>query len=133
MEDGTSAFSSGEREMRRRLALGRKRLSANVCVGLPSSEESVAEQTKRPNCAHMRLWSSQSCAREIPEDELAIFADRSEAHCPLVGPPRIPRYSSDPRRVSLTASDDPLLERSVDGTEVILTAGLQGGLSLGLG
>lgn len=111
--------------MRRAIVVGCECESARV----NSQLQIVTEE----GATHMRFWPSESSTREVPQDELAILADRGESHRPLVRSPWIPCDASDPRGVTLTASDQSLLERSVDGAEIVLPTSLrasEGQLSL---
>lgn len=73
----------------------------------------------------MGFWPSQRSAREVPQDELAVLADRGEAQGAVLAPPSVPRDARHPRRVPLAVCDDVLLERGVHRAQVVLTAGLR--------
>lgn len=62
--------------------------------------------------------------RQVPQDELAVFADRSDPESALFAPARIPRDTCHPGRVPLAVRNDVLLEGSIHRHEIVLTAGL---------
>lgn len=93
-------------------------------VGAERSSAGRRRKNERTR-TRMSLWSSQCCRRQVPQHDLAILADTDESHRSLFAPPRIPGDARHPRCVTLAVRDEVLLERSVDGTEIVLSAGLQ--------
>jgi hypothetical protein len=49
--------------------------------------------------------------REIPQNDLIIFADAAEAVCPPIATDFIERYGGNKGRVTLAACDDALFPR----------------------
>jgi len=70
------------------------------------------------------FWSSESGAREIPEDQLAVFSNTDESHRSIFGSFGVESDSCHPTRVSWAVSDDMLLERCVHGKQVVLSSSL---------
>jgi hypothetical protein len=72
----------------------------------------------------MRFRPRERSTRQVPQDELAVFAHGSDPEGALFAPARIPRDARHPGRVTLAVRDDMLLERSIHRHEIVLTAGL---------
>lgn len=60
------------------------------------------------------FWSSESGAREVPQDQFAVFSDTDEPHRSIFGSFWIEIDSCHPARVSWTVGDDVLLEWGID-------------------
>lgn len=73
----------------------------------------------------MRFGSCERGARQVPQDELAVLADRSESQSSVFGPPCVPRNARDPGAVPLAVRNNVLLERRVHRAEVVLPASLR--------
>lgn len=117
VEGGTGgSFGAVEREVPCGLAvrapverdLRRGRVSPDVRVGLRSEGQLGTSAQVLTDTTDMRLRPRQRCARQVPQDQLAVLADRRDPQRPVLAPPCVPRNACHPGSVALAVSNDVL-------------------------